>query len=573
MERNTLHGNHLGSPRNLGLTASPDREHSATQGQTGSGMRVEQVKNKVSKEALQGLIAQAGDLNDKPRLKDFVIQHVPSGKDFNVIYGQLKNSKTFHIDDIAALYADNKDAADAAYESIVSDKAKFSHKTRKEALSSIINPGKRHETRLDYLLSLGAGDVSQLKFLIESIEDPVSRKNTCCQILPHFLAWKNFLARVLDGLNGVSDNEKDQILYGSIEKSQGIDFKNSTVLAYIKNVDLKRKAEELIAVKQKASEDHLYQDLLACLKDPKIELQSKLSKISTTPLPIRDTFYAILSANNLLDKDLALAIASRIKDYKTKAETYGSILDGITDDAERVNLFHNLFIKELKLNPEQLANMFRYDHRLYTTGTLCKHFLNHNLPELVVKAMNAPIEGLESDVLEGVKKTKLAAARAVLNLDNENIDALTTILALEAQGADSPYNIYQTVVEKSKESVSLEELLDKKKEQLAGILANGQKVCLSAGAYALPAVMNAEWQEGFETVDFAYFTGVIQAVFEDCRAEIERGLNKTDDIAEIERLKEAIKENKTLEGDYLKYFNEDGRSVLQNALNTKNGYC
>ncbi len=214
--------------------------------------------------------------------------------------------------------------------------------------------------------------------------------------------------------------------------------------------------------------------------------------------------------------------------------------------------------------------MFRYGHRLYTTGTLCKHFLQHNLPELVVKAMNAPIEGLEGDVLEGVKQTKLAAARALLNLDNENIDALTTIIGLEAKGEDSPYSIYQTVVDKSIEPVSLEGLLDSKKEQLASTLASGNSVYLSARAYSLPAVMEAEWHKGFETVDFGYFTGVIQAVFEDCRAEIERGLNKTDDITEIERLKKAIEENKTLEGEYLKYFNEDGRSVLQNALNTKN---
>ncbi len=314
-----MHANNLGSSRNLGLNASPYREYSLTQGRTGSGMCVEQVETKTSKEALQGLIAKAGDLNDKARLKNFVIQHVPSGKDFNVIYDQLKNFKTFHIADIATLYGDNKEAADAAYGSIVKDKAKFSHKIRKDALFAMIDPAKQDQARLGYLLSLRAGDASQLKALIESIEDPVNRKHTCCQILPHFLAWKNCLASVLDGLNGVSDNEKDQILYDSIKKSQGIEFKNSTVLAYIKNADLKRKAEELIAVKQKASEDHLYQDLLTCLKDPKIQPQSKLIKISTTPLPIRDTFYVILALYYLLNKDLAIAIASSIKDHKKRA--------------------------------------------------------------------------------------------------------------------------------------------------------------------------------------------------------------------------------------------------------------
>ncbi len=836
MERSTLHSNNLGSSRNLGLTASPDREHSPTQGRTASGMGVEQVQDKTSTETLKGLIAQAGDFKDKARLKDFLIQYLPTGKHFNLVYGQLKNSKNFNVRDIATLYADNKEAADTAYESIVRDEG-LDDCLRKNAADAISSEDQQQNAYCHLLKTCEPSNSQMLTDLLMIIGDKNKQKQVCYDILQRVLGHEHALSEIIYPINQEPDFEDalTQIIKNNINKTYiaidcclqyikspeikqdvqalasnyskeqekfKVEFEMQKTILEIKqpaatadgfrkkltsiqnlatmpiaekddlylhvikvaslksfnklqsvnnhilNVEKKDAAYVYLAksikeslyfrpiyieniknkgVQQKVLEEiitdpredihfrillcskiddkgqrnnqfrllandeslhfshrekaalkletsrakdeivlkligllkedefHMHVPLIAALSDEALDFKNKLLlpcvEASITALnaysmnnPVdaqvlgldlgeavttiinfflsinnphiihslakkviqypfinsQEAFYQGLLRNRILDLVLnamntsiaGLAGGELSVAQEMKLAAAGALLDdsscrNINMDEELIQVVRELYHTDNHIdgvyfvnkvfntlkNPDNikiLAEELVQNPRINSQTMFYEKLLDHKFLALVVKTMNTSIEGLEGEPLEGVKKMKLAAARALLNLDNDNMDALTTILALEAKGGDSPYALYARVLEQSKESVALEDVLAKKQEQLASLMRNGQKVCLSAGAYALPAVMNAEWQEGFETIDFAYFKRVIQSLCQAYREAKEMAISQTDDIADIERLKKDITKNETLEAEYLDYFNEDGRSVLKTALNTKN---
>jgi hypothetical protein len=193
--------------------------------------------------------------------------------------------------------------------------------------------------------------------------------------------------------------------------------------------------------------------------------------------------------------------------------------------------------------------------------------IEKNQLDRVQEIMNTSLEGMDEAGRERVRLKKVAAAEAVIEVDNENVDAVYIIATMSNPDENSPYTLYGTVLNKAKEVVDLGAVLEKKKAQIASQLKDCT-VYFNSDAFLLPAVMDAKWEEGFEGINFASFSEQIKVVFQGCRDGLAAKMEKLEDIVDIEAVRKAIKENEALEKEYLEYFGAQDRRTLQSALNS-----
>lgn len=324
--------------------------------------------------------------------------------------------------------------------------------------------------------------------------------------------------------------------------------------------------------------------LAECITDSDCRDDIYYKFVEETNLTIANRLEAIDAIENSDKKDCACLVMAQ--DHSVTGHALNALLRKISTTSIKIrDQIYIAFIKNQKADPRQRLERLRQiteqtlfedlmkaliqDSSISANSNLYMLLIERNQLDVVLEIMNTSLEGLDEAGQERVRLKKVAAAEAVIEVDNENIAAIYIIATMTNPDANSPYTLYQTVINKSKEAIDLGAILEKKKAQLASQLEDCT-VYFNKNVFLLPSVMDAQWEEGFEEIDFAFFNENIKAIFQGCRDGLESNMAQLEDIGDIEAIKTEIKENEDLEKSYLEYFGGEGRSTLQNALNTKN---
>ncbi len=278
-----------------------------------------------------------------------------------------------------------------------------------------------------------------------------------------------------------------------------------------------------------------------------------------------DTLIFILDHHRLL-LGSRMGIIQRITHDDKRDERYASV---VQDQSIRKTLLNrkidafNRIISSETVNA--LLSKLYPDDPLYSEFGFYEVLIRHGFIDCVKDTMNTSIEGLGPIEMEAVRAKKVAAAGAIFEMNQDDMDAAYILMSMSEDVENSPIVLYQTVQEKANAAVSLDDILKSKRDLVASLL-EGKKVYFNSESFVLPRVMNPHWEKAFEDIDFASFMEQIKAVFSGYRKTLEASLKGASSGSSAAAIETAINENQILEKDYLSYFHSGERMTLQQAL-------
>lgn len=511
-------------------------------------------------------------INDipEPAEKDAICLSIVKNKDMDgeVRYFAIYNIQSLKIRDEAYVFIAQDKTTDFLY--------------RKCAASDIQDEALKDEACASVVLDTTIP--KDIYPLVDAITNPDVRDKACFDKLPNL----KYVSTQINLAQRIANNN----------------LRDTALVEIVKNP--KATIEDCLKVVQGIKDDKLRNTALAeIVKNPKATLKDCLGVTQRiTDDNLRDTALAEFAKNTnnqLTFKDIK-GLAQAIKTDAIRDDVLTFILDNknlflrnrmeiiglISNDDKRDECYtrvvqyksgHGPLVVRTQLDAfskiisskvvQDLLSTIRPDHDLYGQFLFYEVLIRHGFIDVVQNTMNTNIEGLDPAEMEAVRRKKVAAAEAIFDINQDDMDAAYILTSMSENAENSPVVLYQTIQAKAKEPVSLEEILEAKKDSVASRLENGKKVYFNSRAFLLPRAMNPKWEEAFEDINFTSFMEQIKLVFRGYGQDLTARLDKARGENTLEALQTEIQGNQALEKEYLSYFHSGERITLQQALNNR----